>query len=328
MVDGRAGGSSDAATEQSGLLPDVLYIGLQKTGSTFLRAYFASHPGIVWTRQAYRLQSDGLVAGYPDAARAEFCEQVANRPSNTSTEHPIWIDMYEGLGMDYVLAGADRWDPALMMSSASLRNIAGITVSPPGGIAALRRLLPHARVLLTIRDQVEWIFSNYHHYLSRLPAHRRTLPDFLATIEGRVVLSSVHYDRLVVELFEHFGRDRVCVLTLEEIETDTHSALAQLSRFLGCAYVPFAAKDSDYNRGIDSTLSRGAGEPSLGRRLATGLPALLASKQPRLEANDHIKTKDELRDTYTHLLTPFFAASNLRLERLLGKSLAAYGYAT
>ena len=91
------------------LQPDVLYIGLQRTGSTFLRGYFSAHPDIVWTREGYRLQVTGLANGYLEAARHAVRERARERAAPIG--RALWVDMYESLGMGYRLLGCEPWRP-------------------------------------------------------------------------------------------------------------------------------------------------------------------------------------------------------------------------
>jgi hypothetical protein len=43
---------------ETSVRPNVVYVGLMRSGSQFLRSYFAVHPQIQWTRKAWHFQLD------------------------------------------------------------------------------------------------------------------------------------------------------------------------------------------------------------------------------------------------------------------------------
>lgn len=310
--------------------PQVIYMGLQKTGSAYLRGYFSAHPGIVWTREAGRLlTADGMDA-YLDAARRACAVALAEKRA-AGAAPSLWIDMQESLGLGYRVRPDRQWRADVMFSTDDRAAADTLDLSPPDFFTKIRSLCPESRALLTIRSQADWLFSNYHHFIHYLPARRREFPDFLATVEGKILAATAEYDRLVEKLHAAFGRDRVLVLPLESLERDAEGALHELSDFLGCAYVPFTPDDKAMNRGVDYRRGRGrkeipvlvsAGGGGRVRRYARYALGLLG-----LRDIHRIPSKSALAREFGPGIAARYAPSNRRLAGLIGRDLSQLGYA-
>ncbi len=306
--------------------PSVLYIGLQKTGSSFLRAYFTNHPELFWTRQAPRLQSVGLAPTYLDCAAEELRDKYHGRFKDACA---AWIDMYEAIGLGYRLRGKMRWTEELMLRSERPFP-ASLLWDPPSFFAEIARMVPDLKIVLTIRAQPEWLYSNYHHYAQLIPPKHRAFEDFLNTAEGRVCVAAAHFDRLVEVLYLVFGKSQLHVLSLEELERQQEAALMELCRFLGCRYAPFAPKEVSFNRGLDYRALEGSesitiaepGQAPMARPLS--LLNRLLGKRP--EDFSQIPSKATLRTRHNAMLSGLYALGNRRLCALLDRDLAGLGY--
>ncbi|RLJ68002.1 sulfotransferase [Sulfurisoma sediminicola] len=299
---------------QPGYPPGVVYIGLQKTGSTYLRHYFYNHPEIHCTRHGTFFQTAAAdVARHGgDAVRSRYEALFADDPGK-----PCRIDMYEAIGMGYVLEGLDAWNARDFIKVDAPLNAEHIFTAPVTVAERVRAVVPDAKVLLTIRNQAGWLDSNYRHYFEQLPAGRETLLDFLSTPEGKVVMDVAMFDR-VVEIYDRlFGPERVLVLPMERIERDEGAALRDLCQFLGVEHLPYRREDKDFNRGralgaLMSTRKVGAANQSGGL-----FDRLLGRKQPQWQ----MTTEEALKH-----LACVYAASNARLSRRIGVDLSALGY--
>ena len=309
--------------------PHVLYIGLQRTGSTFLRGYFSAHPEIVWTREAHRLLSSSADrVEYPAALQQAYARYMNEHQSKSAQ---VWIDMFESVGMRYRLMRGERSRHSIMLSNADIGCCQEVDPDPAQYFEDVRGVLPSAKILLTIRNQVEWVISKYHHFVSVMVAGQHSFRDFLQTIEGRIILSIAHFDRLVVELHRIFGRQNVFVMPLEQIERDQTAALQSLSAFLGCSYQPFSPDAASYNRGIEHDAGVDdealrvivpSGERSIARRALLHLRRAVGD----LSATVEIPSKRRLREEFGPVLAPCFSLSNIRLARLIDADLRELGY--
>lgn len=288
--------------------PEVIYIGLQKTGSTFLRGYFYSHPQVRCTRHGKFFLGDEADVGArgADAVRAGYAAHFADDGGK-----PCRIDMYEALGMGYLLHGLPDWDASVFVQpGATLAE--GPVESVPAGVAArIAAAVPDARILITVREQGAWIDSNYRHFFEQMPAVRNGLRDFLGTREGQLVLDAAMFDRLVAIYDGLFGRERVYVLPMELIERDEPRALARLCEFLGIACTPYRDEDRNYNRGRPLDALRAATRRPRSRLAAWWRPKAAAGTG---EAAD------------LDLLRAVYRASNTRLAARIGLDLRGLGY--
>src|SRR5262249_47333 len=148
------------------------------------------------------------------------------------------------------LPGNITWNDELMLRSEKPFP-ANLSWDPPSFFAEIARTVPNLKIVLTIRAQPEWLYSNYHHFAQLIPPEQRTFEDFLNTAEGKICAASAHFDRLVETLHSIFGRAQLHVLLLEELERNQKAVLIELCRFLGCRYVPFTPKEESFNRGLE-----------------------------------------------------------------------------
>lgn len=296
--------------------PDVVYVGCQKTGSTFLRSYFTFHPSLAWTRHATAFQHPAFdLDDYQRAFRGV-------------DRGDCLIDMYEALALGYVFEGVVEWSGREALAPASALQGAALRYTPRALAGRIKAAVPEARILMTIRNPVDWIRSNYLHYLPQMPERRRSFRDFLSTPEGKLVLAAACYDRTIELYRELFGADRVLVLTLEELHRQESASLQALCAFLGVPFRSFPDEYRQRNEGMGSVkagLIRLYSSLGVSDRVAKAFaPAYRAceGRVPRWLRTDVISARD------IELLRACYAASNLRTAELLGKDLTAYGYAT
>jgi hypothetical protein len=198
--------------------PVIIHVGVSKTGtSTLQEEVFPSHEGIdfrFWPAEDQIPQLyDCLYADtiYDDEARFEACAQAiagshrgATRPILYSREH-LTHQRYEKGVM------ADR----------------------------LRRLFGKARIVITIRNQFDWIESSYIWDQQILRTPWQGLPP---SMEGylagqwkerwRSRLSSGDFGAIVRCYVELFGRENVCVLPFEEFVGEPDLFARRLFGFL------------------------------------------------------------------------------------------------
>lgn len=292
--------------------PHVIYIGLQKTGSTFLRGYFASHPQVSWTRHGTFFQTEAAdVARHGvDVVRDRYGTLFTEATSNTCR-----IDMYEAIGMGYVLSGIEAWNAERFIKVGARLNHEHIFTAPSLLAERIKAVVPQAKILLTIRNQASWIDSNYRHFFEQLPVGQESLFDFMSTPEGKVVLDAGMFDRVVDVYDQLFGQEHVLVLPMERLEREEDLALRDLCTFLGVDQRPYRQEDKDFNRGrslgaLASTRHRPSGNFNLFERF-------FRQSQPRWK----ISTEEAIK----HIACAY-AASNTRLSRRIGIDLAMLGY--
>jgi hypothetical protein len=295
-------------------IPDTVYIGQQKTGSTFLRSYFSQHSGIVWTRHATMFQLDPFV---PDQYLARF---------ENEKECACLVDMYEGLSVGYHFGEAPQWDATIALNP---EQVFDGRVMIPGQRDTAERIhaaLPNARILITLRNQVDWLRSNYLHYMLGLPPKRRQFLDFLQTREGKLLLAAGAYDQLLVLYRELFGPAKVHVILLEDLATDEVGVLRALCEFLGVDYAPIDAASREHNTGMG--VGRGA--------LIRSYSALGISDETARRFRPWFSWAERLAADWVKAPAPsaneeamihaYYAVSNYHTSQILGRDLQPLGY--
>jgi len=231
---------------------------------------------------------------------------------------PCRMDMYEAIGMGYVLKGIGAWCAEYHIKVGAPLNSEHIFTAPHSIAERVKAAVPNAKILLTIRSQASWVDSNYRHFYEQLPAGRKSLSDFMATPEGKLVLDTAMYDR-VVEIYDQlFGREQVLVLPMERLEREEGCALQDLCAFLGINHLPYRHEDKAYNRGRSLSALASARRERPGRGFSL-VDYLFGHRQPRWENT----TEEVLKH-----LACVYAASNARLSNRIGFDLAELGFPT
>lgn len=274
-----------------------------------MRGYFSAHPNVTWTREGAGLQTIEGIRTYP---RSETITHVSknNLSASDNERSTVWIDMFESIGMEYRFPRNERWQDDVMISFGDPG--ACVDMAPSNYFELIAEKLPRTKILVTIRNQRDWIISNYHHFARYLPEYRCGFDDFLSTVEGRMVLAAANFDRLVRSLFKVFGQKNVFVLPLEEIQHSCQGTLDALSKFLLLDPIDHVPLERDFNRGIDHGSATTREFIELER--ADGIGRVV------------IPAKSTLIRSHGAMLDAFYAVSNRRLEKLLGTDMGNLGY--
>lgn len=300
----------------TGRSPQVLYIGYQKTGSALLRSYFEFHPDIFWTRNANYLK-------YTDY-KVKQKRYVSLFPRNITER--VYIDVFEGLATGVLINESHnrankRFTPYHPMNK--INNYQDVS-RMAGNIS---QILPNVKILISIRNQITWLASNWAYFISRLPERSNAFSDFLNTYEGKSLLFSGQY-HVTIKAFQHyFGANNVYVIPLEELGTNLPATLKKMCAFLEITYRPFSQEHWNINKGRDivdlamfrhfSTLSK----TDFARRIYRFLKPL----------KNYLRMKpvsDDLDPETKKILNAFYASSNLITSELTGLDLRKFGYPT
>lgn len=193
--------------------PILLHVGYHKTGTTwFQRSLFTPQHGY-----AQLLDHDEVFAGIvqphslhfdPAPVLAKLQERLATAPAEC---HPVISS--EILSGNPFYGGRESEVYA----------------------ARLARLMPEARILITIREQISAIASTYMQYLRRggTKPPERFFTD--PAVAGYSAFDPVHfeYDRLLAHYVDLFGADRVHVETNEALAREPEAVAARLAAFVG-----------------------------------------------------------------------------------------------
>lgn len=258
-------------------LPDFLVAGVPKAGTTALHAALARHPGLYMSpiKEPKFFLTDG-----PPPTRGGPGDALTYR------EHVWRREEYEQLfGQAPPRAKKGESTPLYLYDPDAMRRI--------------RKLIPHAKIIVVIRDPVERAHSNWTHLWS---AGLEPEGDFLracAEEDRRIAqgwASFWHYTNLgmygrqLQHAFGLIGRDQVLVLRYRALVDEPARTLDRICRFLGVAEgiltgIPRANVTAHPERTVAhwaaSAVMR-AGD-SLGQRLPGGAASAATTATHRLE---------------------------------------------
>lgn len=191
---------SDTATQSTGRLPDFLIIGAAKSGTSTLYTHLASHPRIFMSEEKEPCFFD------PDVAWDQG------------------FDWYRALFRDA--------SPQQLCGEASTNYTRWPQVD--GVPARIAQHIPDAKLIYLMRDPVKRAFSHYVHRYTRevYPGEpfRLTFEEFVE--EDPMCLDGSEYATQIQQYLEHFPREAILPLRLEDLSADPRSVLRQATTFL------------------------------------------------------------------------------------------------
>ena len=242
-------------------LPDFLGIGAAKTGTTWLHHNLRAHPGL----------------HLPDVKEVHYFDGRWHRSPRWYAEH-----FADGSGK---IKG--EITPAY-------------SLLPPTRVAAVRRLLPEARLILMVRAPVETVWS---HAVMKLAREQGRKPNDVPTDEYREFFgrpstrSNVDYTAMIERWLDQYPSDRLLVVSNDEVRDRPLELLTRVFAHLGVS-VPHDW--SSYPAG--SVIDRGVGGAAdvVGRQRPDAIPAehrraLDDLYAPETEAFHHLLEADAER---------------------------------
>jgi hypothetical protein len=197
------------------MLPNFVVIGAAKAGTTSLHWYLAEHPAVFMTSVkdpayfAYGVDAEGrLLWGNPD---------LHTFPIKSLSE-------YERLF-------ADAGD-AVAIGEASTTYL-----ECPQSAARIRKLLPAARILCSLRHPVDRAYSDYLMYLRIRGLRFEPARDLTATAAWAQPDSHWmrigRYHEQLSRYFDAFPGDQICVLLFDDLNRNPERFVRETYQFLG-----------------------------------------------------------------------------------------------
>lgn len=203
---------------------DVLYIGYPRSGSTFLRAYFKNHPQI----------------NYDDQQIAELLYQPAYTPHLIDKpSRKVYVSCDESIAESVCITGrSEVWSNYLYRPGCFNLVRHDLVIDPKEAALRLKKWHPHARVMVVIREQVDWFSSLYKATVSQLPPNQRSFHDYWLTPQGIAMRLAAHHDIVLKAWMRHYPD--MLIIRYEELMAPRTSW--QLCRWLGVDHIPFAPR--------------------------------------------------------------------------------------
>lgn len=281
-------------------LPDFICIGAMRCGTTSLWALLENQPGVFLPARKELHYFDGFLDGWASGLpwyHAHFADCPPGHICGESTPAYLYIEE---------------------------------------ACARMRDVVPAAKLIAILRDPVERAWSHYWYevcagrerlsFRAALDAEPRRLAR--GTIEDRIFRS--YFDRGLYadqlrRFADAFGRDALCVLTIDEVKRDPAAVLARVLRHVGApgAPVPKEEQGRHSNKGWHprSRLVNMAHRRALSwaRRRPGTLPARVIEKLGRAVAGvNRLSGTPTISDADRAWLRDRYAESDARLAAWLG----------
>ena len=240
------------------------------------------------------------------------------------------VDMYEGLAVGEITG--DKFeeieDKVFYVKKQANSTLNRDYFYPdPGGIAErIKATLSGVKILIVIRNQQDWIRSNYLHRIIDLPKRNKKFYDYISTRSGKSVLFSGLYHDTIDTYYRLFGKEKVHVMLLEQLKSEQSSELKKLCQFLGVDFVDFPKEKQKMNKGPGNRVGNGIKKLS---SLGIGITKdnydrynllIRLCRKIKLLDRDVLTSKDKA------FIRSFYAASNCHTSKFLGIDLGVYGY--
>lgn len=203
----------------------------------------------------------------------------------------------------------------------------------------IKKHYPAAKLIVSLRDPVEAVYSCYHFLKKRGLHNHESFEDFLASEPSR--LKERLYFQHLRRYLDAFRRENILVLIYEDIEKDPVNFMRNIYLFLGVD-PRFVSKNAvlRINAGGDysvfrlsralSAAARGLGRFALGKKLVKVVSqSRIKSGVDRLfelnkEKTTQKTTRPEMKRTTREFLKEFYEKDIGELERLLNRDLALW----
>lgn len=203
----------------------------------------------------------------------------------------------------------------------------------------IKAVFPDAKIILGIRNQTDYIESNYKSYV--VLGGKLRFQEFLyrSHVAQNCLLPKLKYDRALTCYWNRFGRENVSVYLLEDLKRDMNAVLSDISSYMNVA-PPLRIEPSSVNPGLTSAsirflrivntaiakdfqeqyYRRLTGEISSVELLRWRLRRVLPNGANRNGSRSLLSDHDQ---AYIH---KYFQGSNERLCSFLGRDLNCLGY--
>jgi len=165
----------------------------------------------------------------------------------------VYMSMQETLCESLHVAEGFQWSHIIFAATAWSALGENPEINPERMANLARQRFPQARILIVIRDQVEWLGSAYRYYLANLEADRRRFSEFCATPKGTVLLQAANHDRTIETYGQAFGPSSVTALKYEHLKHSPALFLSSLCEFLAVQPMAFESEAVNKGRSVWST---------------------------------------------------------------------------
>lgn len=258
----------DAGIVDEKVWPNLFLVGSQRTGTTTLYNILKKIPGIYFPDIKepgyfyYGLEAHRLLYSLGGMWRGGGDRETTASFRHECTSDPSCIEFIkQHLPLNSVMP--DRNEYLSLYDDASDEKMRGDASTSyffnPASCKLIHKMSPRAKILVTLRDPVERIFSQY---LQRIPAQEiglirkktfrqyvdiHTRPD---PPSPRIEWSASGYSGFLKDWFGTFGRRNVRVVIFEEFVRDQQNTVADILKWLGLDHAVGSFEPRHYNMSV------------------------------------------------------------------------------
>ena len=220
--------------------PDLLGIGAQKAGTTWLSQMLGQHPAI-WTPPFKEVQffNYHYIPEHREWLPWHFHRTKKNiRESWAGKRRPMPPELADYL--ERMTRGemfTNHWYKRVFAptpeGALSMDVTPEYSTLPEEGVEFVAKFLPRAKFIYIIRHPVDRAMSQLRMNVKRLGRNPQTLAEWLSEAEDPVLMDRGDYAAYVPRWNAHFGPDRLLYLPFGQIAADPLDLLARVETFLG-----------------------------------------------------------------------------------------------
>jgi len=213
-------------------VPNFFVVGAPKAGTTALYHYLGQHPAIYTSpiKEPAFFAADlfehkrrlGLVEPDPDGLRAYLDGPMTERRSGVISEWEQYLKLFKNVRQE-----------------TAIGEVSGNYLASNCAPRAIRERIPHARIIMMLRDPVDRLYSQYSEAAGRGQAEL----DFLPWVEQQQVLEAASQPRLgavwngfyaqhLKRYLENFPPQQVRANLYQDYRRSVHLVLRDLFQFL------------------------------------------------------------------------------------------------
>src|SRR3954451_8776421 len=277
------------------MLPTFFIIGAMKAGTTSLHHYLQGHPQVFMSTPK------------------ELHYFVAQRNLSRGKE---WYEAHFAAATSSGARAVGEASPTYTMRSCF-----------PGAPERVRDAVPDARLIYVLRHPVERMRS---HYLHARAIRRETRPVDEALTHNLDYLHTSRYAYQLEAWLEHFPRERILVLTSDELRSQREETMRRVHEFLDVDPLPTAGNlDAEVHRTSDKRLARGPLGPLLAsepwRAMARRLPAPARRLHDRVLTAPAVAERAAISPRVEAMILDGLRPDLLELRGILGADFHCWG---
>ena len=220
-------------------LPDVLCIGAQRSGTTWLHAVLQQHPQI-WAsgiKEFHHFDQDGSDVAVGEFRQRQALAMLAGMA--VASRHDADRDARIRMALRHGFPPTHSWENYAALFALAPDDQLACDFTPAyamldeDAVAEIARVMPDVKVIFILRDPVARAVSGGLHQLRREGVERPTAAHLLAACESPATVLRTDYLRTLDIWQRHLPAGRLLVLFHDDIVSDPAGVVARTCGFLG-----------------------------------------------------------------------------------------------